>query len=116
MFSVEGAPGGQGFFPLSAAQMNIYFAQKLAPHVPFTIAQYVEIRGHIDPSILIRATDIACRELQSPGVRIVEIDGRPYLAVVATTPLQFGREGSEGGSGPSGPGAPGSYVVFSLPQ
>ena len=78
MFSVEGAPGGQGFFPLSAAQMNIYFAQKLAPHVPFTIAQYVEIRGHLDPSILIRATDIACRELQSPGVRIVEIDGRPY--------------------------------------
>ncbi|PAP75042.1 PQQ-binding-like beta-propeller repeat protein [Rubrivirga marina] len=44
-----------------------------------------------------------------------EIDGRPYLAVVATTPLQFGREGSEGGSGPTGPSAPGSYVVFSLP-
>ena len=44
-----------------------------------------------------------------------EIDGRPYLAVVATTPLQFGREGSEGGRGPTGPSVPGSYVVFSLP-
>ncbi|WP_230595505.1 non-ribosomal peptide synthetase [Rhodococcoides fascians] len=72
------APLEDGLFPLSAAQMNIYFAQKLAPDVPFTIAQYVEIRGHIDPPTLIRATDIACRDLESPGVRLTEIDGRPY--------------------------------------
>ena len=45
-----------------------------------------------------------------------EIDGRPYLAVVATTPLQFGREGSEGGSGGTPSAAPGGYVVFSLPD
>ncbi|MDJ0396353.1 amino acid adenylation domain-containing protein [Rhodococcus sp. G-MC3] len=66
-----------GYFPLSAAQMNIYFAQKLAPEVPFTVAQYVEIHGDIDPATLIRATDIACRDLESPGVRLTEIDGQP---------------------------------------
>lgn len=83
MSSVEGASstgsnGSHAYFPLSAAQLNIYFAQKLAPAVPFTVAQYVEIRGHIDPATLIRATDIACRDLESPGVRLTEIDGRPY--------------------------------------
>lgn len=67
-----------GRFPLSAAQMNIYLAQQLAPDVPFTIAQYVEIRGDIDPSVLIRATDIACRQLESPAVRIGVDDGHPY--------------------------------------
>ncbi|MDV6260034.1 non-ribosomal peptide synthetase [Rhodococcoides yunnanense] len=67
-----------GRFPLSAAQMNIYLAQQLAPDVPFTIAQYVEIRGDIDPSVLIRATDIACRRLESPAVRIGVDDGHPY--------------------------------------
>ncbi|MCP6280506.1 hypothetical protein NL459_28165, partial [Klebsiella pneumoniae] len=58
--------------------MNIYLAQQLAPDVPFTIAQYVEIRGDIDPSVLIRATDIACRRLESPAVRIGLDDGHPY--------------------------------------
>ncbi|MDV8023635.1 non-ribosomal peptide synthetase [Rhodococcus sp. IEGM 1330] len=58
--------------------MNIYLAQQLAPDVPFTIAQYVEIRGDIDPSVLIRATDIACRRLESPAVRIGVDDGHPY--------------------------------------
>ncbi|MGA9871762.1 MAG: amino acid adenylation domain-containing protein, partial [Rhodococcus sp. (in: high G+C Gram-positive bacteria)] len=67
-----------GRFPLSPAQLNIYVAQKLAPQVPFTIAQYVEIRGNIDPAILIRATDIACRELESPAVRLGEEGGHPY--------------------------------------
>ncbi|RZL70669.1 MAG: hypothetical protein EOP29_22940, partial [Rhodococcus sp. (in: high G+C Gram-positive bacteria)] len=67
-----------GRFPLSAAQMNIYLAQQLAPDVPFTIAQYVEIRGDIDPAVLIRATDIACRQLESPAVRIGLHDGHPY--------------------------------------
>lgn len=67
-----------GRFPLSAAQMNIYLAQQLAPDVPFTIAQYVEIHGDIDPAVLIRATDIACRRLESPAVRIGVDDGHPY--------------------------------------
>ncbi|WP_237668880.1 non-ribosomal peptide synthetase [Rhodococcus sp. BS-15] len=58
--------------------MNIYLAQQLAPDVPFTIAQYVEIHGDIDPSVLIRATDIACRRLESPAVRIGLHDGVPY--------------------------------------
>ncbi|KQU47266.1 non-ribosomal peptide synthetase [Rhodococcus sp. Leaf278] len=58
--------------------MNIYLAQQLAPDVPFTIAQYVEIRGDIDPALLIRATDIACRRLESPAVRIGVEDGHPY--------------------------------------
>ncbi len=73
-----GEPLEDGRFPLSAAQMNIYLAQQLAPDVPFTIAQYVEIHGDIDPSVLIRATDIACRRLESPAVRIGLQDGVPY--------------------------------------
>ncbi|AYJ48119.1 non-ribosomal peptide synthetase [Rhodococcus sp. P1Y] len=77
MSAVESASTDDGRFPLSAAQLNIYFAQKIAPDVPFTVAQYVEIRGEIDPAVLIRATDIACRDLESPGVRLTEVDGRP---------------------------------------
>ncbi|CCQ13629.1 Non-ribosomal peptide synthetase [Rhodococcus sp. AW25M09] len=73
-----GEPLDDGHFPLSAAQLNIYFAQQLSPDVPFTIAQYVEIRGDVDPSVLIRATDIACRQLESTFVRIVMHDGQPY--------------------------------------
>ncbi|MET4046806.1 MULTISPECIES: amino acid adenylation domain-containing protein [unclassified Rhodococcus (in: high G+C Gram-positive bacteria)] len=86
MSSVEGAPSGIDLFPLSPAQLNIYFAQKLAPGVPFTIAQFVEIRGDIDPATLIRATDIACRELESPGVRLGEDDGQPYQWVDLNVP------------------------------
>ncbi|MDV6305700.1 amino acid adenylation domain-containing protein [Rhodococcus cerastii] len=78
MSSHVGEPLNHGHFPLSAAQMNIYFAQQLAPQVPFTIAQYVEIHGDIDPSLLIRATDIACRRLESTFVRLVMHDGHPY--------------------------------------
>ena len=78
MYSVEGVPENRGVFPLSAAQLSIYIAQKLAPDVPFTIAQYVEIRGRIDTATLIRATDIACRELETPLVRLGEKDGHPY--------------------------------------
>lgn len=73
-----GGPFDYGDFPLSAGQLNIYFAQQLSPDVPFTIAQYVEIHGDVDPSVLIRATDIACRQLESTFVRIVMRDGQPY--------------------------------------
>jgi amino acid adenylation domain-containing protein len=65
-------------FPLSPAQLSIWVAQKLAPSVPFTVAQYVDITGPLDPELLIAATDIACRRLESPGVRLTEVDGQPY--------------------------------------
>ncbi|WP_415976037.1 amino acid adenylation domain-containing protein [Rhodococcus sp. 077-4] len=83
---IAGPTDEDGRFPLSAAQMNIYLAQQLAPDVPFTIAQYVEIRGDIDPSMLIRATDIACRQLESPAVRIGSDDGHPYQWVDLRVP------------------------------
>ncbi|WP_188547718.1 non-ribosomal peptide synthetase [Rhodococcoides trifolii] len=65
-------------FPLSPAQLSIWVAQKLAPSVPFTVAQYVDITGPLDPELLIAATDIACRRLESPAIRLTEVDGQPF--------------------------------------
>ncbi len=73
-------------FPLSAAQTDIYIAQSLAPSVPFTIAQYVDINGDLDTDLLVRATDIASRELESPGIRLFERDGIAYQWVDWSAP------------------------------
>ncbi|MGU3437529.1 amino acid adenylation domain-containing protein [Actinomycetes bacterium M1A6_2h] len=67
--------------PLSPAQTSLWFAQKLAPEVPLTVAQYVDIRGDLDVDLLSRVGDRAGAELQSGRIRLVEIEGQPYQVV-----------------------------------
>ena len=71
-------------FPLSSGQLGIWFAQQLAPDVPFVVAQYVEVRGELDPELLDAACRRAGREIGSAFVRIVEIGGQPWQHVVDT--------------------------------
>ncbi|MEX2578505.1 MAG: PQQ-binding-like beta-propeller repeat protein [Verrucomicrobiales bacterium] len=47
---------------------------------------------------------------------LYEVNGRAYLVVTATTPLQWGRPGAEDDPDPEEPRPQGGYVVFSLPE
>ncbi|WP_043826842.1 non-ribosomal peptide synthetase [Rhodococcus opacus] len=68
-------------FPLSRAQQALWFAQQLDPDVPLNIAQYVEVRGILDLDALVAATERACRELESPVIRLVDAPGEPWQLV-----------------------------------
>ena len=47
-------------FPLSPAQLGMWFAQHLDPEVPISIAQYVDLRGELDVELLREASDCRC--------------------------------------------------------
>ncbi|WP_280402151.1 non-ribosomal peptide synthetase, partial [Nocardia carnea] len=64
-------------FPLSPAQLGIWYVQHLDPQVPVNIAQYVELRGDLDIATLTRASRDASRDLGSPLLRIAEDGGEP---------------------------------------
>ncbi|OUS93794.1 AMP-binding protein, partial [Rhodococcus sp. NCIMB 12038] len=68
-------------FPLSAAQRGIWFAQKVSKSVPINIAQFVEIDGELDADVFAEAVQATARELHSPYLRLVEVDGRPMQLV-----------------------------------
>ncbi|MFH5211842.1 amino acid adenylation domain-containing protein [Antrihabitans sp. NCIMB 15449] len=77
--AVPGVPPGA--FPLSAAQRGIWFAQQLAGSAPISIAQYVEIRGHLDVDALGRACVATGREFGSGFLRLIEVDGIPFQLI-----------------------------------
>ncbi|MFC9896545.1 amino acid adenylation domain-containing protein, partial [Nocardia sp. NPDC127579] len=75
---------GVEYFPLSPAQLGIWYAQHVDPQVPINIAQYVELRGDLDVGALERASHDAALELGSGFVRIVERAGEPVQTVDPT--------------------------------
>ncbi|MFE3546765.1 non-ribosomal peptide synthase/polyketide synthase [Nocardia sp. NPDC059177] len=68
-------------FPLTPAQLGVWYAQLLDPDVPITIAQYVDITGELDVAVLQQVTAEAAHAYGSPLVRIGEADGVPYQVV-----------------------------------
>ncbi|MDV8070277.1 non-ribosomal peptide synthase/polyketide synthase, partial [Rhodococcus sp. IEGM 1366] len=70
-----------GAFPLSAAQLGMWFAQHLDPSVPVNIAQYVELRGALQLNVLRAACADAGREIGSAFVRIIEVDAQPFQII-----------------------------------
>ncbi|WP_157107454.1 non-ribosomal peptide synthetase, partial [Nocardia grenadensis] len=75
----SGAAATDGsLFPLSPAQLGIWYAQYLDPQVPINIAQYAELRGELDVDTLSRAVVAASFEMRSSFLRIVERDGEPW--------------------------------------
>ncbi|WP_433725976.1 amino acid adenylation domain-containing protein [Nocardia sp. CA-129566] len=70
-------------FPLSPAQLGMWYAQLLDPGVPLSEAQYIEMRGRLDLDQLRRAGVTAAREFGSGVLRLLEIDGRPQQVVDA---------------------------------
>ncbi|MBA4856424.1 amino acid adenylation domain-containing protein [Nocardia farcinica] len=68
-------------FPLSPAQTALWYAQRIRPDVPLTIAQYVEITGDLDVGRLLYAVERCGAENQSGYLRLVEIDGVPHQVI-----------------------------------
>ncbi|MEV6069014.1 amino acid adenylation domain-containing protein [Nocardia sp. NPDC052001] len=68
-------------FPLSPAQLGMWYAQQLDPSVPLSEAQYIEMRGPLDLGALRNAAAVAGREFGSGVLRLVEIEDRPYQVV-----------------------------------
>ncbi|MGW0180861.1 amino acid adenylation domain-containing protein, partial [Nocardia sp. NPDC003345] len=71
----------RNLFPLSPAQLGIWYAQHVDPQVPVNIAQYVELHGALDVDTLTAASIDASHELGSGFLRIVERDGEPLQFV-----------------------------------
>ncbi|MGW8651681.1 amino acid adenylation domain-containing protein [Nocardia salmonicida] len=71
----------EGPFPLSAAQRGIWFAQHIAGDTPISIAQYVELSGEIDHTLLTEAVRQTGREFGTGYLRLVDVDGRPHQIV-----------------------------------
>ncbi|MFI5086156.1 MAG: amino acid adenylation domain-containing protein [Actinomycetales bacterium] len=64
---------------LTSAQRGIWYAQQLAPDNPmYQIAQYVDIRGGLDPQVLGRAVLGAVEEADALNVRFAEDGDGPY--------------------------------------
>ncbi|WP_430332880.1 amino acid adenylation domain-containing protein [Rhodococcus sp. ACT016] len=68
-------------FPLSSAQYEVWLAQRLAPHLPYCIAQYVEFHGDLDLDLFRWAAVTAGREVQGAFLRLIEVDGEPRQVV-----------------------------------
>ncbi|GAB2729538.1 non-ribosomal peptide synthetase [Nocardia thraciensis] len=80
-------PAAPRRFPLSAAQSGIWNAQYIAPDVPLTVAQYVDVPGGFDIESFDEAIRGCADDLQSFRLRIVEVDGTPYQLVDPEAPL-----------------------------
>ncbi|WP_245816153.1 non-ribosomal peptide synthase/polyketide synthase [Rhodococcus maanshanensis] len=68
-------------FPLSPAQLGMWYAQHVDPDVPINIAQYVDLRGPLDLQILDDASHIGSAEFGTGYLRLMELDGTPYQVI-----------------------------------
>ncbi|MGK8501584.1 non-ribosomal peptide synthase/polyketide synthase [Nocardia asiatica] len=82
----EGTPHLSSAFPLSPAQLGIWYAQHVDPQVPINIAQYVDLHGDLDLEVLREALIRASNELGSGFLRIIERDGEPYQYIDYSIP------------------------------
>ncbi len=72
-------------FPLSSAQLGIWFAQRLNPSsAAYNIGEYLEIRGDIAPAVFERALRQVVAESETLCVRITEREGQPRQIVDRT--------------------------------
>ncbi|MEU7144576.1 amino acid adenylation domain-containing protein [Nocardia sp. NPDC046473] len=80
-------PDAENPFPLSHAQLGIWNMQQVAPELPQTVSQYVELRGELDVELLAEAIYRSGFDMQSLRVRIVEIGDQPCQLVDPRVPL-----------------------------
>ena len=72
---------------LTAAQRGMWFAESLSSEYSVNIAQYVDIRhapGGLDIELFARCCEEVGKLVESPFVRLTEIDGIPVVAVLRT--------------------------------
>ncbi|HEX2133793.1 MAG TPA: amino acid adenylation domain-containing protein [Actinophytocola sp.] len=76
--------------PLTQAQAGVWYAQRLDPANPiYTIAEYVEIAGTVDPPTFERALRQVVAEADALRVRIVEADGAASQVVQSEVDWQL---------------------------
>ncbi|WP_405484330.1 amino acid adenylation domain-containing protein [Nocardia sp. NBC_00511] len=68
-------------FPLSPAQLGMWYAQQLDPALPLSEAQYIEMRGPLELAALGRAAVLAGREFGSGVLRLVSGPDGPSQVV-----------------------------------
>ncbi|UPW05630.1 non-ribosomal peptide synthase/polyketide synthase [Rhodococcus pyridinivorans] len=85
-----------GAFPLSPAQLGMWFAQHVDPTVPANIAQYVELEGDLDRDLLRAASVRAAHEMGSGFLRFIEVDAQPYQLVDPSLEESVGYEDLRG--------------------
>ncbi|MFD3508855.1 amino acid adenylation domain-containing protein [Nocardia sp. NPDC058666] len=71
-------------FALSPGQTALWYAQRIRPDIPLTIAHYVELHGDLDVGRLLYANERYGAESQVGHVRLLEIDGVPHQRVDPT--------------------------------
>ncbi|WP_460724205.1 non-ribosomal peptide synthase/polyketide synthase [Nocardia heshunensis] len=81
---------------MSEAQIGIWNAQHIAPAVPLTVAQYVDVRGDFDVDLLARAMRMCANDLQSLRLRLVEVAGSPQQYVGPDLPIEVARHDFRG--------------------
>ncbi|WP_083868826.1 non-ribosomal peptide synthetase [Nocardia niigatensis] len=87
-------------FALSPAQAALWYAQRIRPDIPLTIAQYVEIHGDLDVGRLLYAIERFGGESECGHVRLLEIDGVPHQMVDLTRRAGWGRLDMRGEADP----------------
>ncbi|MFQ6397929.1 amino acid adenylation domain-containing protein, partial [Nocardia sp. KC 131] len=83
---VPGPGSREDLFPLSPAQLGIWYAQALDPQVPISIAQYVDLSGELDRELLYQVAVEASREIGSGLICLTEVDGEPKQYIDHTIP------------------------------
>ncbi len=68
-------------FALSPAQSALWYAQRIRPDIPLTIAQYVEIHGDLDVGRLLYSVERHGVESEVGQLRLLEIDGVPHQVI-----------------------------------
>ncbi|MFG2234785.1 amino acid adenylation domain-containing protein [Streptomyces sp. NPDC048723] len=80
----------RGPLPLTPPQNGVWFAQQLDPtRLDYTIAEYLEIRGAVDPELLAEAVRATVAETETLCVRFAEEDGVVCQIPAGPPPLRM---------------------------
>ncbi|MFF4261564.1 amino acid adenylation domain-containing protein [Streptomyces virginiae] len=80
----------RGPLPLTPPQNGVWFAQQLDPtRLDYTIAEYLEIRGAVDPELLAEAVRTTVAGTETLCVRFAEVDGVVHQIPAGTPPLRM---------------------------
>ncbi|MFE5556456.1 amino acid adenylation domain-containing protein [Streptomyces sp. NPDC056544] len=80
----------RGPLPLTPPQNGVWFAQQLDPtRLDYTIAEYLEIRGAVDPELLAEAVRTMVAGTETLCVRFAEVDGVVCQIPAGPPPLRM---------------------------
>ncbi|MCX4775391.1 non-ribosomal peptide synthetase [Streptomyces sp. NBC_01264] len=79
-----------GPLPLTTPQNGVWFAQQLDPtRIDYTIGEYLEIRGAVDPALLSEAVRTVVAQTETLCVRFAEVDGVVHQIPAGPPPLRM---------------------------